>query len=64
MPTLYTFSLLGVTDDPVDKRYLLGEEQYVMWAAGPVGSIDTTLGSLAVPFRHYSRASVSGKMLD
>lgn len=48
----------------MDKRYLLGEEQYVMWAAGPVGSIGTTLGSLAVPFRHYSRASVSGKKLE
>ena len=54
--------LYSHTADPNDERFLLDEEQYVVWAVGPVGSIDTTpFGSIAVPFKHYSRADRAGQ---
>jgi len=51
------------TGDPTDRPFLLGQEQYVIWAMGPVGSIATPLGTtIPVPFRHYANAARTGRI--
>ena len=49
------------TADPRDRPFLLGQKQFVIWSMGPVGSLDTPLGTtIPVPFRHYAQADRSG----
>ena len=51
------------TADPLDRPYLLGQEQFVIWSMGPVGSLDTPLGTtIPVPFRHYAQADRQGSI--
>jgi len=49
--------------DPIDCPFLLGQEQYVIWAMGPVGFLSTPLSTtIPVPFRHYANAAQTGKI--
>ena len=55
--TCIKFARPLVSNDPLDKPFLVGEEQYVIWSMGPVGNLDTPLGTtIPVPFRHYANA--------
>ena len=54
-----------LTGDATDRPFLLDQEQYVIWAIGPVGSISTPLGTtIPVPFRHYANAAQTGNVVD
>ena len=49
--------------DPIDRPFLLGQEQYVIWSMSPVGSLSTPLSTtIPVPFRHYANAAQTGKI--
>ena len=48
--------------DSNDKAFRLGENQWVIWSVGPVGSLQTPAdGIIPVPFKHYLRADYNGE---
>jgi hypothetical protein len=50
------------TADPNDKAFELGQNQWVIWSVGPVGSLQTPAnGIIPVPFKHYLQADYNGK---
>ena len=50
------------TADPNDKAFELGQNQWVIWSVGPVGSLQTPAdGIIPVPFKHYLRADYNGQ---
>ena len=49
--------------DPTDRPFLLGQEQFVSWSMGPVGTLDTFAGdTIPVPFRHFVQPSSTGML--
>ena len=60
----YRRSHLTHAADATDRPFLLGQEQYVIWSMGPVGTLDTFLGTtIPVPFRHFVQPSRTGRIL-
>ena len=60
-----TTNVMGIffpTADSNDKAFELGQNQWVIWSVGPVGSLQTPAnGIISVPFKHYLRADYNGE---